>query len=62
MNILEILKGKKSYLAGGLMVILGILTFFAPNLIAFLGIEDATTLIGTGLGIMALRAGIKKAE
>lgn len=46
-QIIEFLKGKKAYIAGVLMIALGILT-------------DNHQLILEGLGVLTLRAGISK--
>jgi len=48
MKLLELLKGKKTYIVGALMIILGLLT------------QD-NELILQGLSVMTLRAGIAKA-
>lgn len=48
MNLVEYLKGKKTYIVGALMIILGLLT-------------ESNELILQGLSVMTLRAGIAKA-
>lgn len=49
MNIFEFLKGKKTYIVGSLMIILGLL-------------QGNNELILQGLGLLTLRAGIAKTE
>lgn len=46
-NVIEFLKGKKSYIVGILMIVLGL-------------IQDDSKLILEGIAIMTLRAGISK--
>jgi len=49
MNIIEILKGRKTYIVGILMVILGLL-------------NGDNQMVLEGLGLITLRAGVAKLE
>jgi hypothetical protein len=64
LEFLTMMKGKKTYLVGGIMVLQGIMillgegpTFDAPG---GLGSQDAWRLILEGLGLGSLRAGVSK--
>lgn len=49
MNVINFLRGKKTYIIGGLMIILGIL-------------QNDNQMILEGIGFITLRAGVSKLE
>ncbi len=55
------LQGKKTYIIGGLLAIVGIIQVITGDitLIEFLNGEELRTLLG-GLGLISLRAGVEK--